>query len=300
MNRNDLKNPLIQSGAILLIVFLLISIVANSEPEGFLGSVAGLASGLLFLIGLFVAIIISIAIIIGLFLAAVSFHSVDKARDLADQLKQTVTGIYTRVRGASGTPSPQKHPATAGNATTDAPGSDRLAHLREALNACTAQLTEQRHAIAALDEQVRTIQQDLAGIKQTTNADQADALAQTTQDLNARLEALATTVETSKEQLAALAEDVARDREKTTAELELLHEKTSIPDIVAGILSYVDEPEDRELITSKAEEAVSRGMTYAQIDEFFQSSLRPELFAILESHPRLTKDFIRSVKKKFE
>ena len=39
MNKNDFKNPLIQSGAILLLVFLLISIVAGSGSQGLWGSI---------------------------------------------------------------------------------------------------------------------------------------------------------------------------------------------------------------------------------------------------------------------
>ena len=70
--------------------------------------------------------------------------------------------------------------------------------------------------------------------------------------------------------------------------------------MVSGILSYIDAQEDRETLTEKAEEAVSRGMTYAQTDEFFKKSLPAKVHKTLSDHPRLTKDFIRSIKKKFE
>ena len=82
-------------------------------------------------------------------------------------------------------------------------------------------------------------------------------------------------------------------------ELAALHDKTSVPEVVSGILSYIDLPEDRDLITDKAKEAISRGMTYSQIDDFFKSSLSDEVYQELASHPRLTKDFLRSIKKKF-
>lgn len=70
--------------------------------------------------------------------------------------------------------------------------------------------------------------------------------------------------------------------------------------MVSGILAYIDTQEERDILTEKAEEAVSRGMTYSQTDEFFKKNLPANVHKALSEHPRLTKDFIRSIKKKFE
>ena len=100
MKRNDLRNPLIKSGAVLVFVILLISAVANSEGHGIIGGISTLISGLfsavVFIIGLCFAIIISIAIIIGLFIAAVSIYSVDKARSLFDQVMASLRTLYDK------------------------------------------------------------------------------------------------------------------------------------------------------------------------------------------------------------
>jgi len=40
-------------------------------------------------------------------------------------------------------------------------------------------------------------------------------------------------------------------------------------------------------------------MTYTQIDEFFKASFAPDIYQELAAHPRLTKDFLRTIKKKF-
>jgi hypothetical protein len=100
MNRNDFRNPLIKSGAVLVFVILLITAVANSEGHGIIGGISALISGLfsavVFIIGLCFTIIISIAIIIGLFIAAVSIHSVDKARSLFDQLMASLRIVYDK------------------------------------------------------------------------------------------------------------------------------------------------------------------------------------------------------------
>ena len=300
MNKNDLKNPLIQSGAILLVVFLLISIVANSEPEGFLGSISGLASGILFIIGLILAIIVSIAIIFGLFIAAVSIHSVDKARDLSRQLKQTLTGLWEKLGG--GTVS--RLAAKPGFAIKSATGSggapdaqqDQLA--RQLATLQTQMQDQQTHAataarsLAALQHELSTLQQS-AGEETSRPAHDHQELADQLQDVAARLDGLTARIDALEQQQDERLKQLASD-------IEALREKTALPEVVAGILSYIDRPEDRELLTGKAEEAVARGMTYAQIDEFFKNSLSPEVVEVLESHPRLTKDFIRSVKKRFE
>jgi hypothetical protein len=105
MNRNDLRNPLIKSGAVLVFVILLISAVANSEGHGIIGGISALISGLfsavVFIIGLCFTIIISIAIIIGLFIAAVSIHSVDKARNLFDQVMAFLRTFYGRISSSA-------------------------------------------------------------------------------------------------------------------------------------------------------------------------------------------------------
>ncbi|MDX9894409.1 MAG: hypothetical protein RBS34_03120 [Desulfofustis sp.] len=264
MNKNDLKNPLIQSGIILLIVFLLIAIVANSEPQGFLGSIAGLASGILFLIGLFIAIVVSIAIIIGLFLGAVSIYSIDKGREFTGYLRSALASFYERVRGS--VPSPVKTQAVSKQADAFSPagGSGTEVPVQaETVMALQKQVLDQQQMV----ERFNQVREDLAEVKG---------------------------------RLAAMEEKMAAVQEEIEEDLADLRDKMALPDVVSGILSYIDRPEDRELVTSKAEEAVARGLTYAQIDEFFQASLSPELFSVLSTHPRLTKDFIRSIKKKFE
>ncbi len=105
MNKNDLRNPLIKSGAVLVFVILLISAVANSDGHGIIGGISALISGLfsavVFIVGLCFTIIISIAIIIGLFIAAVSIHSVDKARNLFDQVMASLRTFYDRISSSA-------------------------------------------------------------------------------------------------------------------------------------------------------------------------------------------------------
>jgi outer membrane murein-binding lipoprotein Lpp len=306
MNKNDLKNPLIQSGAILLVVFLLISIVANSEPHGFLGSISGLASGILFLIGLFLAIFVSIAIIIGLFIAAVSIHSVDKARDLIQQLKHTLSSLYEKFGGGKtsrGTPPQQAFAAgIAGNAAPVDAG--QFGQLAERLNTLQTKLhelhTHQSTAATALSALQRDVNELRHGIPAEESVAASPHPEHDHQDLAEQMQGIISGLDGLTARIDDLDQRLNGQLRQLEDDIDALRERTELPDVVSGILSYIDRPEDRELITGKAEEAVARGMTYAQIDEFFKNSLTPEVFEVLDSHPRLTKDFIRSVKKRFE
>ncbi|MBE0584048.1 MAG: hypothetical protein IH612_09855 [Desulfofustis sp.] len=305
MNKNDLKNPLIQSGAILLIVFLLISIVANSEPHGFLGSISGLASGILFLIGLFLAIIVSIAIIIGLFIAAVSIHSVDKARDLVQQLRHTLSGLYEKLGGGKTWPgTPHKQTALAGAAGSPAAvDTGQYGQLAERLAALQTKMQEQHTHQTATATALAALQGDVNELRHGTMMDEAVAASPQEhghQALDEQMRGIVSSLDGLTARIDDLEQRLNGQLRQLEDDIDMLREKMELPDVVSGILSYIDRPEDRELITNKAEEAVARGMTYSQIDEFFKTSLAPEVFEILDSHPRLTKDFIRSVKKRFE
>ena len=125
------------------------------------------------------------------------------------------------------------------------------------------------------------------------------AVEETHQKLSEQLQAIGTEVEASSAHIQKIEQQFGEDLNGLKEELAALHDKTSVPEVISGILSYIDSAEDRDKITDKAKEAIARGMTYAQIDDFFKASLSPEVYQELAAHPRLTKDFLRSIKKKF-
>ena len=312
MNKNDFRNPLIQSGAVLLFVFLLISIVANAGPNSMLESVSalfsGLISGILFLIALCVAIIISVAIIIALSIAAVSIHSVDKARGMYRGLMSALCSFYGRFapgKSHAQTTTPEQ-PSGNSQATGSPAGSEvseLVQKLQNRLAILERSLIDIQTVQAGSETQLSSLQEEMKDFRDDDSAEtlakQYGSLAEAQQILTEKITALSARVDTSAAQLSSLENKITGDQARIQAELDKLHQKTSIPDVVTGILSYIDLPEDREAITNKAEEAVSRGMTYTQIDAFFKSTLAPSVYNVLSEHPRLTKDFLRTVKKKF-
>jgi len=324
MNRNDFRNPLIQSGIVLLVVFLFISIVANSPAEGFFGSifalVSGLIKGLLFVVALSIGLIFSIAVLVAIFIMAVSFHSVEKARLLFEQLKTGLVALYCKMRGCDNSPAPEaqvsaKPPAAAEQSIPPEVPEAVETTDQKPFEEESAQEAEAR--IALLEKQIGTIQSSLSSAEKQLTVLQSladenqkavlDQMVETLNSLETSSAELAARVQSQSEELAAAEERLSTLEKSGTPnldelrqEIEALHKKTSVPEVVSGILAYIDTQEEREALTEKAEEAVSRGMTYAQTDEFFKKSLPVNVHKALADHPRLTKDFIRSIKKKFE
>jgi len=308
MNKNDFRNPLIQSGAVLILFFLLISIVAYSGPNGMLGSISALFSGLIsaivFLIGLFFAIIISVAILIGLFIAALSINSVDKARDMFKGIMDSLRSFYSKYIGGRISKSAPALAQSANGTSSAVPDAGTIdsAALKELL----ARLTKLEQTLGDIqktqnssDEQLVSLQKSVTTLQDNSLTEQYESLEQAGQDLAAKVDSLSVTITAGSTQLSDLENKIVDDRATILAEIAQLQKKISVPEVVTGILSYIDLPEDRELVSEKAKEAVSRGMTYAQIDAFFKSSLTAAVHRVLSEHPRLTKDFLRSVKKKF-
>lgn len=321
MNKNDLKNPLIQSGALLLFAFLLISIVAGSGSEGIGGSIVALISGLVsavvFIIALCLAIIISIAVIIGIYVAAVSIYSVEKGRELIDQLKNLGLSFWSKA-GAL-----KKRKTAAPEALSEAPptGSERVAaapsaapekspepavaptpqaHVEDRIDGYDKRLHEISDASTSFAAQLDALQRRVDGLSVAAAAEaRIAAVEEAQQALKAQLDGISAGLELHSAELEKISRQVGDEFEALKQDVASLHEKTSVPEVITGILSYIDTQEDRDLITEKAKEAISRNMTYSQIDDFFKASLPAAVYKELAAHPRLTKDFLRSIKKKF-
>ena len=328
MNKKDFKNPLIQSGAILLLVFLLISIVAGSGSQGVLSSIGALISGIfstvIFIIGLSIAIVVSIAVLVGVYLAAVYFYSADKGRNLIDQLKAALCSLYSKVKGTqvkarftapktSESEPEAKAAATARQSVETAPLKQSPAKqaaaeppaynwtiLESKIDSLDSRLSELAQSSSANSEWISSLQKRLDELSVDAAGEEKLAVVEEThQKLSEQLQAIGTEVEASSAHIQKLEQQFGEDLNGLKEELAALHDKTSVPEVISGILSYIDSAEDRDKITDKAKEAIARGMTYAQIDDFFKASLSPEVYQELAAHPRLTKDFLRSIKKKF-
>jgi len=63
------------------------------------------------------------------------------------------------------------------------------------------------------------------------------------------------------------------------------------------ILSYFKKKADENKFVKLVDEAVKKGMTYAQVGEFLNESLSAEASKVTSGHPSLTKDYIKTCRK---
>jgi len=96
MNKNDLKIPLIQSAAVIAGVVVLIIFVASSGDGssgggGFGSMLAGIGNLLLYIIGLCVALAVSIGLLIAIFLGAVAMVDSAQASQMYGDLKKKIS-----------------------------------------------------------------------------------------------------------------------------------------------------------------------------------------------------------------
>ena len=307
MNRNDFRNPLIQSGILLLCAFILISIVVNSPANGFFSGIAAIfiaiIKGVLFIFGLSIALVLSIAVLVGIYLAATYFYSSDKAGVLLNQLKEKSTSFYSKVskckikRVQDDKVSENAQPDQVAQPETTTKVSESPL-LDNRITAVEQQIDQLRTSIKKNHGFISSIQLDFEKFKKDRPKVPVDHESKT-ENSNGALDNYSETINTITRRLEKNEQQIDVALQSLKKEITELREKTVVPEMVSGILSYIDTPADREKLTKKVEEAVSRGMTYSQADELFKKSLPAKIFKILAEHPRLTKDFIRSVKKKF-
>lgn len=109
MNNNKFRTPLLQSAAVLGGVIVLALIAASSgsgnEGGGFFSLMAGIGNTILFIIGLAVGLSLCIALLVGIFLAAVGMVSPEQASQMYFQLKknfaQSLIAWSTNKQGGS-------------------------------------------------------------------------------------------------------------------------------------------------------------------------------------------------------
>ena len=62
------------------------------------------------------------------------------------------------------------------------------------------------------------------------------------------------------------------------------------------IFNYLEKDEDKKKFSGLIAEAITKEMTYAEIDDFLSKSLPKEIDVIIKDHPSLTKQYIRDCK----
>ena len=306
MKNNEFRTPLLQSGAILLAIIIIISMVPSGDGVGVGTMIAGLFSGifklLIFLIGLTLAVGVAIAVLIGVFLAAIALQSPEKAGEIWKTTKSRLEGLIQE--SVSCSCEENKECTVEEVATVD------IGITQEEYDQMKSTISSLQSANSQLQAEVSTLNGKNAKLQEdiTSLTTMVDELKESETKINELIAELSTKVEQDqsaelKEQIKQL-EEMATKTNQSIADiavrLEALEEITTSPadgDQTAGIFSYIEGDDDRALFTAKVQEGVSKELTYAQFDEFLTQELSAELDKVIKDHPSLTKDYIRSMRK---
>lgn len=92
MQKNEFRGPLMQSAVVLGGVLILFAIIAssgsNSAEGGFLAVIYGIGNLILFIIGMAIALPVSIILLIAIFLAVVAMVNPEQASQMFSDLKK--------------------------------------------------------------------------------------------------------------------------------------------------------------------------------------------------------------------
>ena len=308
MGTSQFRKPLTQSALILCAVIILFTLIASSGSEGSGTAVFSFFSGvgnlLLLIIGLLIALPFSIAILVAIFLGAVSLHSRENASQMYLGLKTNIPLMlqpYT------------DNWLCCKNDSTTSISQEEYSQMEQEITRLKENNVNLQATIQALKSGSVTVNKNLEEVTEQNTAlkEQYEDLSQAVVELQnseKELTEIITSLKINFEEI-----DDSKLREQI-ASLGLLHTQTntSIENIAgrltalesatkqaptSGIFSYIEGEKDQNVFIEAVQEALSQEMTYSQIDEFLSSKLGAELDKIIKDHPSLTKNYIRNLRR---
>lgn len=300
MKNNEFRTPLIQSGALLVAIVFIISLIPSGDALS-VGSVIGaFFSGIfrvfLFVLALSLAVVISIAVLVGIFIAAVALQSPEKAAEIYAETKIRLSSL---LQDALASRSISTESADTGISQEEY---DQMKTEISSLQNTNLQLHEN---VSSLHTKNAQLQDDIYGLTRMV-----DELKESETKINDLISELSAKFKEEpdtelKDQIQKL-EEMFNETNENIVDLagrlesleEAATEPSSEPQIgIGGIFSYIEKEDDQVLFSNKVEEGIAKDLTYAQFDEFLTESLPAELDLIIKDHPSLTKDYIRNKRK---
>ena len=309
MKKTEFRTPLLQSAAVLGGVIFLAIIAASSgsstEGGGFFAILAGIGNTILFIIGLAVGLSLSIALLVGIFLAAVAMVSPEQASQMYSDLKKNFSLSLLTCKDtwsccANNGPgvwfSEEEYDRMKQEIIDlqDNKGSlirkiDELqadnALFRGNFNDLSGENAHHRNKIEELRLVVENLQNSENEIKNLLSDLTGRMPISDDREIVKQIDKLEVLQTESKREI-----DHLNDR---LATIELALKQTS----TSGIFSYIDKDEDQALFIKMVEDAIAQDLTYAQIDEYLSTRLPVELDKIIKDHPSLTRNYIKNLRQ---
>lgn len=308
MSNYQLRKPLIQAGAVLATFLIFFLFVSSAHPTGFfegLGAViVGTFKSILFIIGLSIGLTVTIGALVAIFFAALFLYSPELTSRIYKEFKERLFETIDECKDCCTCQCSDKRPSTRIPV-------EKLEELQKSLQTATSQKLTLQKSVDSLKMQVQTANNEISKVKSSLNDETAAkdelnaellAAMESISELTGKLESQEATSKSLAEEKTALTakaselEAQAKEFEEKVKELE--EELDKAPE--AGIFSYMESEEDKDLFVEKIDEALEQEMTYALIDTFLTEELSADLDQIIKDHPSLTKNYIRNKRRELE
>lgn len=299
MSTSQFRKPLVQSALVLLAFLVCILFVNGAQPTGFFGSIGAVFVGtfktILYIIGLTLGVLFCIAVLVAIFFGAVALYSPELSSKLYISFKESLVVFITELQdlltcncecSTSKRPTIDTEELNTLNNKLIQTERDRDASI-STINDLTVLADENKALVQSLKHQLEEAEVAKTTLQQQNDED-TEAHSVVTSELDT-LKASIATLESDKESL-------SKQVSQLTAKVEELENAAEMaPE--AGIFSYFEADEDKELFVDMIEKAIKQEMTYAQIDVFLTEELPEGVDKIVKEHPSLTKNYIRNLRR---
>ncbi len=335
MKNLELRSSLIKSGLLLGIFIFLIYAFAVDDSGGIGGTIGSLFAGVTFLIGLSIAIVVSVAIMFGVYFGILYLYNPAISAKTFAELKVCISDVSEQLCSCdscgisvatSVTPvitADDLQPLQAAQDTLSGQLSNvgsTVDSIQKTLTALNASISTAQESIDAIGEKTATIEEEIG------NKAPADAIEDVSKKLTADIATIKTMVQPLSDKIASLEETVAgidptSGSEETNKAIEALQkdlealkkklaekeaktesavtaDKETTEDTDHKILSYFTKKADEKKFVTLVKDSVEQNMTYAQVDEYLNKSLSKAAAKVISEHPSLTKDYIRECRQK--
>lgn len=296
MNNSHFKKPLIQSAFIVALFLLFFIFIFSAQPTGFFAGIGAILTGLLktiaYIVGLTFGLLISILILIGIFIGAIALVSRQQAKQLYEQLAAKFSFYINEARSLC---------------TCNQQQDNTLNELTEKINTLTSALSSKESQYYALENNINKKQEqlDIASENLKKVLQEKDAIHDNYVFLSEELASSKESLTQLESDFIALQDKFSKLEEEKNILLKSIEEKDNIiaslsreenDEEETGVFNYFSTPEQKSLFKASVADAVEKELTYAQIDEYLTEKLDKETDKIVKEHPRLTKDFIRTIR----
>lgn len=323
MKNQELQSALVKSGIILVLFIFFIYAFAVGDSGGVTGAIASIFSGILFLVGLTLALAVSVLVLFGIYFGILYMYNQDTCKETYEEFRVKLTSASQTLCGSCST-------SCSSTKEKIVPLEDEdLAPLRQNQEKLGNLLSGLQESVTSLEKTLSTVSSSIS-----STADEISRLGEKAAETDEALETKATTtsvdeaakklggeitsLQTSLSSLDTGEDTTSQDlQDKMDSALSGIQEElASMKESIEGlagqpqkqdsdeedgahrILSYFTKKADEKKFVELVNEAVSQEMTYAQAGEFLNDSLSAAAAEVIADHPSLTKDYIRTCRQK--